>query len=174
MKPIPTSLLSAVCAALFCVAGSTIAATQALAATPGGAVSADDIKMFPKAQDGQKRVVISLPAATQEDDIQVELIVGKTMRVDCNRHWFMGSLTQETVQGWGYSYYQLADAKGPAATMMACPGQPEHEAFVPVRGEGYLLRYNSRLPLVVYVPQAFEVRYRLWHASTEMQSGREQ
>lgn len=173
MKSIPTSLLSAICAALFCVAGSTTAATQAPAAA-GGAVSADDIKMFPTAQDGQKRVVISLPAATQEDDIRVELIVGKTMRVDCNRHWFMGSLTQETVQGWGYSYYQLADAKGPAATMMACPGQPEREAFVPVRGEGYLLRYNSRLPLVVYVPQAFEVRYRLWHASTEVQSGGEQ
>ncbi|MDE2203041.1 MAG: serine protease inhibitor ecotin [Burkholderiaceae bacterium] len=168
MKLTPTSLLPAVFATLCCVAGA------APAAAPGAALSADDIKMFPKAPDGQKRVVISLPATAHEDDIRVELIVGKTMRVDCNRHWFMGNLNQETVQGWGYGYYRLAGAKGPAATMMACPGQAEREAFVPVQGEGYLLRYNSRLPLVVYVPQAFEVRYRLWHASTDVQSGREQ
>jgi ecotin len=35
---------------------------------------------------------------------------------------------------------------------------------VAVRGEGFLLRYNSKLPVVVYVPNGFEVRYRIWRA----------
>jgi ecotin len=29
-------------------------------------------------------------------------------------------------------------------------------------GEPELLRYNSRLPLVVYLPDGVEVRYRIW------------
>ena len=33
-----------------------------------------------------------------------------------------------------------------------------------IGGEPRLLRYNSRLPLVVYVPDGVEVRYRLWRA----------
>ncbi|MET5115459.1 ecotin family protein, partial [Burkholderia pseudomallei] len=87
------------------------------------------------------------------------------IKVDCNQHWFGGDLQPETVPGWGYPYYVLTDAKGPAATRMACPGQESQQAFVPVRGRGYLLRYNSLLPIVVYEPKEFEVRYRLWYVS---------
>jgi ecotin len=159
-----------VCAALAGAAGAVVAATPGqgvdVAATPK--VAAEDIKMFPVAQSGQKRAVIALPAEQAENDIRVELIVGKTLQVDCNQQWFGGSLKEETVQGWGYTYYQLADVKGPASTLMACPGQAKQERFVPVRGDGYLLRYNSRLPIVVYVPDGFEVRYRLWRASNEV------
>jgi ecotin len=31
-----------------------------------------------------------------------------------------------------------------------------------------LIRYNSRLPLVVYAPEGVEVRYRIWTAAPEM------
>ena len=31
-----------------------------------------------------------------------------------------------------------------------------------------LLRYNSKLPLVVYLPAGYEARYRIWAASEEM------
>ncbi|CAJ2948288.1 ecotin [Burkholderia pseudomallei] len=154
---------SAVAAA---ASASTSAAGADAASSPKPAV--EDIKMFPAAQAGQKREVIVLPAEKLEEDIRVELVVGRTIKVDCNQHWFGGDLKHETVQGWGYPYYVLADAKGPAATLMACPGQESQQAFVPVRGSGYLLRYNSRLPIVVYVPKEFEVRYRLWYGSNEV------
>jgi ecotin len=36
-----------------------------------------------------------------------------------------------------------------------------------VRGDGALLRYNSKLPVVVYVPVDFEVHYRIWTAREE-------
>ncbi|MDN7673941.1 serine protease inhibitor ecotin [Burkholderia oklahomensis] len=163
----------AACAAFVGFSGVAVAASAPTSATGVDAASApkpsaEDIKMFPAAQAGQKRAVIVLPAEKLEDDIRVELIVGKTIKVDCNQHWFGGDLKHETVQGWGYSYYVLADAKGPAGTLMACPGQDAQEAFVPVRGSGYLLRYNSRLPIVVYVPNGFDVRYRLWYGSNEV------
>ena len=96
-------------------------------------------------------------------------MIGKTLETDCNQHWFGGELTAEDVKGWGYPYYRLTDVKGPAATMMACPGQTPQQRFVQVRTDGQLLRYNSRLPLVVYVPDGFDVRYRVWHASTDVQ-----
>ena len=39
--------------------------------------------------------------------------------------------------------------------------------FVTIGGEPFLLRYNSRLPIVVYVPEGVEVRYRIWSAGAE-------
>jgi ecotin len=35
---------------------------------------------------------------------------------------------------------------------------------VTLGGEPYMVRYNSRLPIVVYVPTGTEVRYRVWTA----------
>lgn len=146
------------------------AATAACAAAPGAdaAVPAESIKMFPLPVSGQQRVAIALPALDDEAGARVELIIGKTMHTDCNAHWFGGELAAGTVQGWGYPYYRLSDVKGPVATMMACPEQSPRDRFVQVRGDDSLLRYNSRLPLVVYVPDGFEVRYRVWHASRDV------
>ena len=38
-----------------------------------------------------------------------------------------------------------------------------------MRGEGFLIRYNSKLPVVVYVPDEFEVRYRIWTAGDRVE-----
>jgi len=46
--------------------------------------------------------------------------------------------------------------------MMACPHQAETEKFV--TGATKLVRYNSRLPVVVFVPNGYELKYRLWKA----------
>jgi ecotin len=52
--------------------------------------------------------------------------------------------------------------------MAADPNVPKVDRFVTLRGEPYLIRYNSRLPVVVYVPEGAEVRYRIWRADTEI------
>ena len=104
--------------AAFCV--TTAAACVAGASAP--AVTAESIKMFPQAAAGQQRVVIALPALENEGDARVELMIGKTLQTDCNQQWFGGELTAEDVKGWGYTYYQLTDVKGPASTLMACGG----------------------------------------------------
>jgi ecotin len=41
---------------------------------------------------------------------------------------------------------------------------------VPLAGEPYLIRYNSRLPIVVYVPEGVEVHYRVWQAGQEIEA----
>jgi ecotin len=151
--------------AAFCV---TTAGAWAAGPASAPAVSAESIKMFPQPAAGQQRAVIALPALDNEAGARVELMIGKTLPTDCNQQWFGGELTAEDVKGWGYTYYRLTDVKGPASTLMACPAQAPQQRFVQVRGDGQLLRYNSRLPLVVYVPEGFEVRYRVWHASKDV------
>jgi ecotin len=56
-----------------------------------------------------------------------------------------------------------------AGTLMAVgPDTPRVDRFITLGGEPQLLRYNSRLPLVVYVPSGVEVRYRIWRAGPEV------
>ena len=128
-----------------------------------------DLKPYPVPEDGYERWVFRVPPADQEEDRKVEIVVGKMLSVDCNRTWFGGDLDQRTAEGWGYPFYVLEKVGGPASTLMACPpGQGRTDAFVAVQGQGFLQRYNSKLPMVVYVPEGFQVRYRIWSAETHV------
>ena len=111
--------------------------------------------------------MIELPALEDESLRQVELVIGKTVLTDgVNRHFLGGKVTRETISGWGYSYFELKAIGPMAGTLMAGPPDaPQVDTFVQVRHDFGLLRYNSRMPLVVYVPEGVEVSYRLW--STE-------
>jgi ecotin len=129
----------------------------------------DDMKPYPAAEAGLVRMVFRVPAVENEADRLVEIMVGKTLTVDCNQTAFEGDLDKRVVQGWGYSYFVLGKVVGPVSTRMACPpGEQKTEAFVRVGGEGFLQRYNSKLPMVTYVPEGFEVRYRIWTAGEEI------
>jgi len=124
---------------------------------------AREVEAFPVATAGQKRHVVSLPTLQNEDDVKVGLIVGQTKAIDCNRHSLGGELKEETLQGWGYTYYSLPAVTPGAATKMGCPPGSDRQAFVTLPGQT-LVHYNSRLPIVVYTPEDVEVRYRLWRA----------
>lgn len=50
---------------------------------------------------------------------------------------------------------------------MACPTNAQTRQFVRSSDEP-LLRYNSRLPLVIFAPADVEVRYRIWRAGREV------
>lgn len=129
----------------------------------------EDLKPYPAPSEGVTRAVFRVPAVEHEADRKVEIMVGKTQLVDCNLVFFGGDLEERVAQGWGYPYYVLERVTPPASTLMACPpDEPQREAFVTVRGSGFLQRYNSKLPVVVYVPDGFEVRYRVWTASEEV------
>lgn len=129
----------------------------------------DDLKPWPAANAGETRHVIRLPAEGDEAAYGVELVIGKDLEIDCNRHWFGGRLERQIVSGWGYPLYRLTSVAGPASTMMACPGEEKRTAFVAVHLEDPMLQYNSKLPVVVYVPDGFSVRYRIWSAVGEPQ-----
>lgn len=130
------------------------------------ASAADDLKAFPAAEEGMTRHVIRLPKQGDESAFKVELIIGKTVKTDAgNRYFFGGQVEVESIPGWGYERYILRQLGPMAGTLMAVdPGAPLVERFISIGGEARLLRYNSLLPLVVYVPVGVEVRYRVWRA----------
>jgi ecotin len=129
------------------------------------ATAADDMKAFPPAEDGMTRHVIRLSKQKDETAFKVELIIGKTTRTDAINHYFFGgALETVNIPGWGYNRYVLRKLGPMAGTLMAVdPAAPQVDRFVSLNGE-IILAYNSRLPIVVYVPAGVEVRYRLWRA----------
>ncbi|WP_447740225.1 serine protease inhibitor ecotin [Pseudomonas laurentiana] len=151
---------------------TAILALTLAAAAQASAASLKDIAPYPEAEKGFTRQVIHLPAQADESAYQLEIIAGKTLPVDCNRQRLGGSLEQLTLEGWGYNYYRLEKVSGPVSTLMACPDGKKTNAFVPVVGDGFMLRYNSKLPVVVYAPKDVEVRYRVWSASQDVQKAK--
>jgi ecotin len=141
-----------------------------LGGVPTTVLAADDLKPFPESEKGYRRVIIRLPVVDTPDDRRVELIFGKTLEVDCNRQILSAQLTRKVAQGWGYEYFVLSNVRGPASTLMACPpDEPKRSAFVRIglgTGDGQYVwqRYNSKLPIVAYVPDGIELRYRIWLA----------
>lgn len=130
------------------------------------AAAKPDMKPYPEAEQGMVRHALVLEKRPNEQDFKVELILGKTVETDgANRHFFGGKIEAHSVEGWGYSYHKLAKLGPMAGTLMApAPGSPKVKKFVPIGGEPYWVRYNSKLPVVVYAPEGVEVRYRLWSA----------
>jgi ecotin len=125
-----------------------------------------ELKAFPMARDGYQRHVIQLPRLEDESLHSVTLELGKTVLTDSvNRYMMMGSVQSNTVEGWGYTYYTLESNGEMAGTLMAVsPVAPKVERFVTVNAPMPAIRYNSKLPIVVIVPDGFEVKYRIWNA----------
>ncbi|WP_241610411.1 serine protease inhibitor ecotin [Rosenbergiella epipactidis] len=128
----------------------------------------DPLKAYPTTLPGLHRHVIQLPALANEADQQVELIIGKEEQVDCNATSLLGTLTTETVKGWGYDYYQVAIKPGRLSTKMACIPNRKEKRFItlPLDTAQRFIRYNSKLPIVVYAPQEIAINYRIWQAKS--------
>jgi len=78
------------------------------------------------------------------------------------------------LKGWGFKYLEISNIQNGPSTMMACQN-PKTEKFVTLymRDEA-LRRYNSRSPIVVYVPEGYGVRYRIWSAEEKVQQAKQQ
>ena len=135
-----------------------------------GVEAADNMKAFPPAEQGMLRYVLQLPEQKDESLFKLELIVGKSVQVDKeNRYFFGGSIVAQTIPGWGYTRYTVSELGPIGGTLMAVdPSSPKVDRFIKLFGEPYLIRYNSRIPVVVYVPEGAEVRYRIWRAESVM------
>ena len=130
----------------------------------------DNLKAFAPAKEGMVRYVLQLAAQDDESLFRVELIVGKMVKLDeQNRYFFGGKIEDEVVKGWGFTQYRVKELGPLGGTLMAVdPNVPKVNRFITLGGDPYLIRYNSRLPIVVYVPEGVEVRYRVWKAGGEI------
>ncbi|WP_086956605.1 serine protease inhibitor ecotin [Xenorhabdus innexi] len=126
----------------------------------------NDLTHFPEPSEGMVRSVITLAPEKDENNYMVELMIGKSMMVDCNQHWFGGQLETKNLEGWGYNYYELDKVVGPMSTKMNCVDKTKTMKFIQVSlGKDAFVRYNSKLPIVVYTPKSIKVKYRIWQAS---------
>ncbi len=125
-------------------------------------IKKDNIHMFPQAKEGFVRYVVEVQKTENDYDHKVELLIGKNMMVDCNHHSFEAEIKSVSLKGWGYQYLEVGEIRSGPTTMMFCP-EPKVEKFISIRDT--LRRYNSRSPIVVYLKEGYEVRYRIWSAN---------
>jgi len=121
---------------------------------------------YPKAPAGMERKVVLLPHVERgaDDGVKVELVVGRVIETDgINTYGFGGELVERNIDGWGFSYYEVqGDLKQATSTLIGGRGNPAPRF---VAGPRSIVRYNSRLPLVVMVPEGCELRWRIWRAA---------
>lgn len=131
-----------------------------------------ELKAFPDAKEGMERHVIVLPHKErgEEDSFKVELVPGKTKMTDGVNLQRMGATIEpRPLKGWGYTFYEVTGSDRVMSTMMAPPpGAKKVEQFV--KGKPLHIPYNSRLPIVVYAPKGYEIRYRIWSAPEKLET----
>lgn len=59
-----------------------------------------EINMFPSPKEGYKQVFIKVPAKKNELDYKIEVFAGKTLMVDCNRHFMGGKIEALSLDGF--------------------------------------------------------------------------
>lgn len=123
------------------------------------------LEAYPESLEGYDRYVLFLPEIKNSvKERKVEIIPGVTTEVDCNIHGLLGTFVEKNIEGWGYSYLVFESDGGVRSTMMACPDNTRRTELV--TGATHLMDYNSRLPVVVFIPEKdnFSVQYRVWEA----------
>lgn len=138
------------------------------APAPSNPAASQELKAFPSSLAGHRRHVIELPALPDEADRQLELIGVKPMTVDCNSRGMDGRFEARDVAGWGYTYWVLRSQGQVRGTLMACPPGSQRPGVA--QTQGTLLRYNSKLPVVVFVPDGMGLRWRVWQAGAAQEA----
>jgi ecotin len=120
-----------------------------------------DIQMFPAAERGMQRLVIRMAPRRDEANWRVEFFAGKVMRMDCNITSYVQNMVAHELSGVGHMYWVVDGRADAMSTLMGCPPGSEHMAFA--SGSPTTQPYNGSLPIVIYAPIGFQVRYRMWN-----------
>ncbi|WP_461532903.1 ecotin family protein [Sinomicrobium sp.] len=126
-----------------------------------------DLSIYPKTEKGFKQMVIEVPHSDSDAEKKIEFTVGKWMEVgSCNHHGLQGTLEEKNLEGWGYNYYVFTTNGNVISTRMACPDNKTVHKFVSAQPE--MVRYNGKLPIVIYVPEDCDVQFRIYKAEKEV------
>lgn len=133
-----------------------------------------DLAAFPLAKQNMNRFVIDLPELDRDQELNsmVEVIVGKRILTDSvNKMRLGGVIESHILDGWGYYYYEVKD-KLPVMTTLQAAKETSQTARQFVSMQPIKVAYNSRLPIVLYVPTGYEVRYRLWQTTAQTKNAK--
>ena len=157
---------------------------SALAALPGVAIPRLNLTGYPDPAPGLKRWVIQpsglLPKSADPLisahplDWRIQLIVGQTVRLDCNTKRLLGpGVTMRMLpKASGKALFEVKAPVAVISTKMACPDdQPTRTSFLSLGKQPYLVPYNASWPIVVDLPVGTELRWRVWKAETRQQMG---
>ena len=104
-----------------------------------------------------ERYEIILEKKVNETRLTVEIMPGKTMLVDCNSHSFWGEFLEKKDEH-GYPYHVFKDPSFGGTRKGCPPGYVNRMQFV---FGSKIIPYDSRIPIVIFVPKSFEVKYRI-------------
>ncbi|WP_293931451.1 ecotin family protein [Sphingobacterium sp. UBA6645] len=136
-------------------------------ATAQETISKVDTDIFPKAEKGYKKMVIEVPYSDRDASKRIEFSVGKYMEVDgCNHYGLQGETEVKDLQGWGYQYYIFKTNGDVISTQMGCPDLPKRNLFVSAAPTN--LRYNGKMPIVIYVPEEYSVQFKIFTTTDEI------
>ncbi|MGG6232358.1 ecotin family protein [Tenacibaculum sp. SDUM215027] len=126
-----------------------------------------DVSIYPKPEKGFKQMIIEVPHSDNDSNKKIEFVIGKWMEVDtCNKHGLVGSIEKKELKGWGYSYYDFKTDGGVISTRMACMENSVIRKFI--SSQPKIVRYNGKLPIVIYVPEGYEVQFKIFKAEDDV------
>ena len=120
-----------------------------------------DVSVFPEAEKGYKKMVIEVPHSNNDNNKKIEFTVGTWVEVDeCNLHNLQGNFANKELTGWGYNYFVFSSNGDIMSTRKACPDNKMIRKFVTAPSQ--TVDYNGRMPIVVYVPEKYDVQFRIF------------
>ena len=117
---------------------------------------------YPIPQEGWDKIEVALPAIKKGmGEYRVEFTVGFEMETDlCNPYYLIGEWTEHEVKDTDLVYF-IASTKGQVVKAMnECPNEKMKSQFVGLKSNSML--HNGGQSLVVYMPEGYQLRYRLW------------
>lgn len=134
-----------------------------------------DIAPYPAAAENQTRYVIRLPEKPHEENMKVQIrAVKNVMKDPVNRVFLNGNFEEKTILGWGYDYYVISEVAGAGKTQVGYEGEETLQPVGVRLGHKAFLKYNSKLPIVVYTPKDVTLHYVIWTANDEIQNASEE
>ncbi len=115
---------------------------------------------YPKL-NGYHAQVIKVDPRESEDRLKIQIVPGKQMEIDCNKHGLQGKYERKML-GNGDTYFVFLSKGEVFSTKMGCPDNTKRMSFVP--GPTIFTPYNSARPFVVYTPTGVGLKYRIWEA----------
>ena len=127
----------------------------------------ENAKNYPN-KAGYKKHLLYIPKLENQEETnrKVEIIPEKTLGVNSAVHSLSGKMETGKVEGYNFDYWIFDATVENKVVIETSTKSEKKDKFTIV--EKKLVAYNSRLPIVVYAPEGFEINYKIWETNGKM------